>query len=252
MPQCIPLNTAEADQDLRIQFLQQNIDPGRLSRRKGEITMKYYFTESVAVGVRAYLEYKHIRYDYVEEMGTFVFFIRRRNHPHSILRCRIVVNQHCFNFYAQFPQSADISDPKQIMQICRMFAVVNYNIPDGNYEHDIKDGEIRYRVHRYCPDDTVSFSMISSAIEIAEYMIDIYENAIIAVLFNLVSGTEIAEMIRKKTIQNEKAALNDAEKRSSHKTAETDMTEEVIKFVKRFLMKDQDKDDCDLSRLFSA
>jgi hypothetical protein len=227
----------------------RNMIPG-LSCRMGEKTMKAFYTESIANGVRMFLEYKNIRYVYREEIGVFVFLLGRTSHPHARLRCGIIVNKHCFNIYAQFPHSADITNQKQVNQLCRMFAAVNYDTVDGCYEFDGSDGEIRYKVHRYCPNDAVTFSMISSGLEVCERMIGLYEIAIISVMFNLVPGDEIAAMIRNREIQKEKEALNHAAQRSSQKTANADLSEEVIKFVKRLLRKKHDLDDGDLSKPF--
>jgi hypothetical protein len=98
--------------------------------------------------------------------------------------------------------------------------------------------------------------MISSALELCKGMIELYDSAILSVIFELASGEEAAEMVREKN--REKAAVTEEERETNagqDRSADTEIAaseRDAIGFFRLLLNAEPDEDDAEFRKRFSA
>ena len=87
-------------------------------------------------------------------------------------------------------------DPNNIGELAKYIAMVNYGLANGNFDLDVKDGEVRYKVYVGCETlETLPAGLIKDSIYVGWCMMDRYGNGIAA----LAMGFSDAETEYEKT-----------------------------------------------------
>ena len=134
-------------------------------------------TEAIVDAVRDYLDADDWHYDYDVEHA----FIRGG----VALRCKlknarliIQFRKKDYNVYMISPVNAD---PENIGEVLRYSALANYGLANGNFEVDVRDGEIRYKSYVNCAAyETLPTEVIRNSINVCWAMMERYGNGFAA------------------------------------------------------------------------
>ena len=72
-------------------------------------------------------------------------------------------------------------DPNNIGELAKYIAMVNYGLANGNFDLDVKDGEVRYKVYVGCETlEKLSVELIKDSIYVGWFMMERYGNGFVA------------------------------------------------------------------------
>ncbi|MBR2526991.1 MAG: hypothetical protein IKE58_00740 [Blautia sp.] len=109
------------------------------------------------------------------------------------VRLLIDVKDDAFLTYAVIPIAADKENPDEML---RYLSMANYGLKNGNFELDLRDGEIRYKVYENLDGfDTLPEQVVKDSIYIPVLMVEKYGDGIAA----LAMGFSDADSEYKKT-----------------------------------------------------
>ena len=87
-------------------------------------------------------------------------------------------------------------DPGNIGEMAKFVAMANYRLAAGNFDLDVSDGEVRYKVHVNCKGlETLPTQIIKDSVHVGWFMMERFGNGIAA----LAMGFSDAETEIKKT-----------------------------------------------------
>ena len=103
---------------------------------------------------------------------------------------RVVVIPNTSNaiaFYAVCPQNADESERAAIMEYITR---ANYGLRIGNFELDVRDGEIRYKTYLQMQSDVPPTKTVDRYISLSYLMLEKYGNGLLSVMFGVSTPEE--------------------------------------------------------------
>lgn len=110
--------------------------------------MKKYSVE-IANAIKNFLENDDWYFSFDEEEGIFAFDLSIKNRVKK-LSYLIRVHDDDYTVYAFSPIGADEEDHEKMMKIAEFVCRANYGLQNGNFELDVRDGEIRYKTYVDC------------------------------------------------------------------------------------------------------
>ncbi len=99
------------------------------------------------------------------------------------VRYIIRVRDENYNVYAISPINADESDSDMMQKMAEFICRANYGLKNGNFELDMRDGEIRYKCFVDCEEDIPSETTIRNSIFCPASMFRVYSPGILAIIF---------------------------------------------------------------------
>ena len=124
---------------------------------------KIKYSQDIANAVRSFLVNDDWKFDFNADRGVFNFGLNIDGKLGK-LDYSIRVRENFFTVYAVAPINADRKDPKAMAAMAEFITRANYGLPNGNFEMDFSDGEIRYKSFVPCDDTMPSRSIIRRSI----------------------------------------------------------------------------------------
>lgn len=150
------------------------------------------YSEDIANEIRGFLLDDDWKFDFDDEKGIFRFGVNidgKMKHVNYF----VPVRDDSYTVYAISPVSADSDDEEVMRNITEFICRANYGLRNGNFEIDIRDGEIRYKVFVDCDGGILpSRDVIRGSIIIPAMMFERYSPGILDVVFK---GSTAAEAI---------------------------------------------------------
>ena len=150
------------------------------------------FSQDIADEIKGFLLDDDWKFDFDEEKGVFKFGVNidgKMKHVNYF----VPVRDDSYTVYAISPVSADSDDPQCMNAITEFICRANYGLRNGNFEVDMRDGEIRYKVFVDCDGGQIpTRDIIRGSIIIPAMMFERYSPGILAVIF---AGKSAAEAI---------------------------------------------------------
>ncbi len=128
-------------------------------------------------------------YSFHEENGVFEFGLSLRGVIKSV-KYIVDVWENDFMVYAVCPFGVDQDNPFQISNMSMYLTMVNYGLRNGNFELDVRDGEIRYKCFVECKNMVLSPEAVEVNISIPAMMYDRYGRGIVNILVNDATAEE--------------------------------------------------------------
>ena len=144
------------------------------------------------------------------------------------------INEHDYNVYAISPLSADQNEPETMHQMAEFVCRANYGLRDGNFELDVRDGELRYKCYMNCNGSMPSREMVETTIRCPAAMFERYGKGILQILFNDMSAADAIELCEGKP----KAPVSDD-------TDEEDTSSHLMELLRRLRESRGDAEDDD-------
>ena len=151
------------------------------------------YSEDIAAEVRGFLLDDDWKFDFDDEKGIFRFGVNidgKMKHVNYF----VPVRDDSYTVYAISPVSADSNDLQVMNAITEFICRANYGLRNGNFEVDMRDGEIRYKVFVDCDGGSIpTRDVIRGSIIIPAMMFERYSPGILDVIFKGSSAAEAIE-----------------------------------------------------------
>ena len=135
--------------------------------------------ETIVDQVRDYLDNDDWKYEYIEEKNLIKCGVNLKCKLQNV-NLTFTLREDGYTTYAICNMKADEETRKVIMEYLTM---ANYGLRAGNFELDLRDGEIRYKVNVNAKGlDGVSTKIIEDSIMIPLMMMDRYGDGLAALL----------------------------------------------------------------------
>ncbi|MDR2753663.1 MAG: YbjN domain-containing protein [Oscillospiraceae bacterium] len=148
------------------------------------------YSEKLARQVESYLKSQEWKYDFDTEDGVFRFGMNLENKMHSC-KMNIVVGSAIITSYAVSHIGADADS---MAQAANYLTRANYGLKLGNFELDVRDGEVRYKSALFCGDDVPALKVVERVVDVSFQMMQAYGDGLLSVIF---SGADPAQEIAK-------------------------------------------------------
>ena len=151
------------------------------------------YSEDIASEIRGFLLDDDWNFSFDEEKGIFKFGINisgKMKHVNYI----VPVHRTAYSVYAISTVSADSDDPLTMAEMAKFVCWANYGLKNGNFELDMRDGEIRYKVYVDCEGQLPSRDIVHTSIVVPAMMYERYSKGILDVIF---LGASAEEAVKK-------------------------------------------------------
>ena len=150
------------------------------------------YSEDIVEQIRSFLDDDDWHYDFDEERGIFRFGVNLESKLKNV-RYFLPVREDGFTVCAVCPINADKDDPDIIKEMAEFICRANYGLRNGNFELDVRDGEIRYKIHVDCEDLIPSREVVRNSIIIPSAMFDRYAEGILDIMFRNATAADAIE-----------------------------------------------------------
>lgn len=178
------------------------------------------YSKEITTAINNFLNEDDWHFSFDEQRGSFNFGLTLKSKIKHI-KYIVEVKEDEFLVYAISPIGADEDDEKMMTTMAEFVCRANYGLKNGNFELDMRDGEIRYKSFVSCEGITPTPEMIKRSIYCPTTMFEQYSNGIV----DIILGNATA-----------KAAIDKCEKAS----------EEELRSIIAQLVEDDDSGDMDV------
>ena len=140
------------------------------------------YSHTIADQINEFLVDDDWNFSFDEQKGVFTFTVTLHSKLRQ-LRYIIKVGSDHYTVYAYSPIGAESKDKQMMAEMAEYICRANYNTKNGNFELDMSDGEIRYKVYVDCEDIDLSRSVIRNSIITPTMMFEFYGNGLVDVIF---------------------------------------------------------------------
>lgn len=133
--------------------------------------------------IKEFLSMDDWHYSFDDRNGTFQF---RLNISAKIknIKYLVEVDEDSFLVYAYCPIGADTHNTEMMHQMSDFVCRANYGLKNGNFELDMRDGEIRYKCYTNCENVLPSIEVVRTSIYCPAVMFERYGTGIAEIIFN--------------------------------------------------------------------
>ncbi|UNT92943.1 YbjN domain-containing protein [Allobaculum sp. Allo2] len=109
---------------------------------------------------------------------------------------------HTLTMYMIAPFRGDDSDRKMMTKLAVLQTNANYGLRNGNFEMDLRDGEIRYKTYINLENSTVNPDVLDDAIHMSIAAFDVYGKDMAKIVYGFGQESEDEELDDEKTKRN--------------------------------------------------
>lgn len=131
-----------------------------------------------------------------EERGVFRFGLRLKNKMKTINYVIYTENRY-YLVYATSPIGADSDDYDMMTRMADFICRVNYGLTSGNFEFDMRDGEIRYKSYVDCDGIIPTQEIIRESIYCPAAMFERYAPGILDIIFGNLTAIDAVNRCEK-------------------------------------------------------
>ncbi len=151
------------------------------------------YSQDIVDCIREFLVDDDWNFDFDEERGIFRFGVNLDSKLKNV-RYFVPVREDGYTVYAISPINADNDDKDVMREMNEFINRANYGLRNGNFEIDVRDGEIRYKVFVDCDNQLPSREVVRGSIVIPSVMFERYSPGLLDVMFK---GSTAEEAISK-------------------------------------------------------
>ena len=157
--------------------------------------VRNYSTE-IANAINSYLKQDDWHFSFDEENGLFRFGLSLSSKIKKI-NYIVDVKEDEYIVYAIAPIGADEEDKKMMATMAEFVCRANYGLKNGNFELDMRDGEVRFKCFVDCESITPSKDMVQNSIHCPAIMFKRYGSGIVDIIFGNATATEAVNRCEK-------------------------------------------------------
>lgn len=185
------------------------------------------YSKNIASLVNAFLTEDDWHFSFDEQRGLFKFVVGMKGKLKK-LNYIVDVKQNEFVVYAISPIGADADDECTMSRMADFVCRANYGLKNGNFELDMRDGEIRYKCFVDCDGINPSTEMIKTSIYCPAAMFEKYGEGIVGIIMNDDTAKEAISKCEKSPIEELRDLLGD------EATSDDDMETMLARLAAKF------------------
>lgn len=140
-----------------------------------------YF-KSIANAINKFLTEDDWHFSFDDQHGLFKFELCVKGRI-KIISYIVDVKEYEYIVYAISPLGADDDDEKMMASMAEFICRANYGLKNGNFELDMRDGEIRFKCFVDCEGVTPTLEMVKNSIHCPAAIFDFYGAGIVDIIF---------------------------------------------------------------------
>lgn len=143
---------------------------------------KRTYSKSIANAINNFLTEDEWNFSFDEQRGLFKFGLCLKGKIKKISYV-VDVKEDEYIVYAISPLGVDDDDEKMMASMAEFICRANYGLKNGNFELDMRDGEIRFKSFVDCEGITPTLEMVKNRIHCPAAMFDRYGVGIVDIIF---------------------------------------------------------------------
>ena len=147
------------------------------------------YSKELAGLVKDYLKSNGYLFTFDKEKGIFQFSVGLNGRLKRVATF-INVDHDAISFVTVSPIGADSNDEEMLSRMAVFLCRKNYELKNGSFQLDVRDGEIRYRVFVNCDKMVPSEEIINISCMLGPFMFESYGSAILSIIYAGASAEE--------------------------------------------------------------
>lgn len=166
------------------------------------------YSKTIANTINRFLTEDDWHFSFDDQHGLFKFGLNLKGRIKKI-NYIVDVKDDEYVVYAISPLGADEDDEKMMTAMAEFICRANYGLKNGNFELDMRDGEIRYKSFVDCEGITPTAEMIRNSIYCPASMFDRYSSGIVDIIFGNSTAKEAIAKCEKSPEEELRALLGE-------------------------------------------
>ena len=186
------------------------------------------YSESIAAALNNFLTKDNWKFFFDKEKGIFCFGLSISSKIKKV-QYYVQVRQVDYKVCAVSPIGAEADDHEQMAKMAEFVCRANYGLNNGNFELDLRDGEIRYKCYVDCAGSIQpTEDVVRNSIYCPAMMFEKYAPGIVDIIFGDLSAKEAVD----KCEDDMEDAVREALRRALEHRQSTDR--KVVRLSRRF------------------
>lgn len=166
------------------------------------------YSTSIANAINNFLTEDDWHFSFDNQCGLFKFGLCLKG---RIKKINYIVDVKVDEYvvYAISPLGADDDDEKMMAAMSEFVCRANYGLKNGNFELDMRDGEIRYKSFVDCNGITPTMEMVRNSIYCPATMFERYGTGIVDIIFGNTTAKEAIAKCEKSPAEELRAILGE-------------------------------------------
>ena len=195
------------------------------------------YSETIANAIKAYLNDDGWHYSFDEDKGLFKFGLTLSKGKIKKINYLVDVEDNEYVVYATAPIGADEEDKTMMANMAEFICRANYGLSRGNFELDMRDGEVRFKYFVDCDGVTPTSDMVQHSIHCPAAMFKRYGSGIVDIIFGDTTAKEAVEKCEKATEDEVRSLLSELVEEDS----DGDFGAMLARLAERFGFSDDDE-----------
>jgi hypothetical protein len=140
------------------------------------------YSKSIASAINNFLTEGDWHFSFDDQRGLYKFGLNLKGRIKEV-NYIIDVKDDEYVVYAVSPLGVDKDDEKMMAAMAEFICRANYGLKNGNFELDMRDGEIRYKSFVDCEGFTPTTEIVRNSILLPAAMFDRYGVGIVDIIF---------------------------------------------------------------------
>lgn len=166
------------------------------------------YSKSIANAINNFLTADDWHFSFDDQRGLFKFGLCLKGKIKKI-NYIIDVKEDEYIAYAISPLGADEDDEKMMATMAEFVCRANYGLKSGNFELDMRDGEIRFKSFVDCDGITPTAEMVRNSIHCPAAMFDRYGAGLVDIIFSNASAKDAIAKCEKSPVEELRALLGE-------------------------------------------
>lgn len=166
------------------------------------------YSKSIANAINNFLAEDDWHFSFDDQRGLFKFGLCLKGRIKKI-NYIVDVKEDEYIVYAISPLGADEDDEKIMATMAEFVCRANYGLKNGNFELDMRDGEIRFKSFVDCDGITPTVEMVRNSIHCPAAMFDRYGAGIVDIIFSNATAKDAIAKCEKSPVEEIRALLGE-------------------------------------------
>lgn len=158
---------------------------------------KNKYSAEIAEAIDGFLTEDDWRFHFRDDVGIFEFKLNVKGNIKNI-DYRVLVHDSSYTVYVICPVYVEKKNKRMMAEMAEFICRANYGLRNGNFEFDMRDGEIRYKVFVDCAENsTPDEEILKNSMYIPASMFERYSPGIEDIIFRSGKADEAVEKCEK-------------------------------------------------------
>lgn len=166
------------------------------------------YSKSIANAINNFLAENDWHFSFDDQCGLFKFGLCLKGKIKKI-NYIIDVKEDEYIVYAISPLGADEDDEKMMATMAEFVCRANYGLKNGNFELDMRDGEMRFKSFVDCDGITPTTEMVRNSIHCPAAMFDRYGTGIVDIIFSNAKAKDAIAKCERSPVEELRALLGE-------------------------------------------